>query len=129
MGSPQATPKTKKHFFSSEITKPDHKLSKTFIILKHQMFRLSYECFSILWCFFAKNCHFQENPNRGDGGLRIWNFQRYQTNSMQNFQGLILICLEFPGVNFKIEKLQGVFQKHTLFGFYLEYLILCDTSS
>ena len=28
----------------------------------------------------------RKNPNRG---LRIWNFQGYQRNSMRNFQGLI----------------------------------------
>ena len=47
MGSPWATPKTKNNFFV-EITKPDHKLSKTFCFLKYYMFWLSSECFSIL---------------------------------------------------------------------------------
>ena len=32
------------------------------------------------------------------GGLRIWNFQGYQRNSMCNFQGLIKNEVEFPGI-------------------------------
>ena len=65
----------------------------------------------------------RKKPNRGgggrggggvEGGLRIWNFQGYQRNSMWNFQKLIkkqssgisrgvgaLFCLEFPGVKYK----------------------------
>ena len=36
----------------------------------------------------------KKNPNKG--GLRIWNFQGYQRNSMWNFQGLIKNKMEFP---------------------------------
>ena len=32
----------------------------------------------------------------GGGELRIWNFQRYQGNSMWNFQGLIKSKMKFP---------------------------------
>ena len=32
----------------------------------------------------------------GGGELRIWNFQRYQRNSMWNFQGLIKNKMEYP---------------------------------
>ena len=35
------------------------------------------------------------------GGLRIWNFQGYQRNSMRNFQGLIKNEVEFPKVTNK----------------------------
>ena len=35
------------------------------------------------------------------GGLRIWNFQGYQRNSMWNFQGLIKNEVEFPRVTKK----------------------------
>ena len=31
----------------------------------------------------------RKKPNRGGGGLRIWNFQGYQRNSICNFQELI----------------------------------------
>ena len=37
----------------------------------------------------------------GGGGLRIWNFQGYQRNSMCNFGGLIKIEVEFPRVTKK----------------------------
>ena len=37
----------------------------------------------------------------GGGGLRIWNFQWYQRNSMWNFQGLIKNKVEFPRVTKK----------------------------
>ena len=33
---------------SSEITTPDHKLSKTLILSQYHIFRLSFKCFSIL---------------------------------------------------------------------------------
>ena len=36
------------------------------------------------------------------GGLRTWNFQGYQRNSMWNFQGLTKNELEFPRVTKKI---------------------------
>ena len=35
------------------------------------------------------------------GGLRIWNFQGHQRNSMRNFQGLIKNEVEFPRVTKK----------------------------
>ena len=35
------------------------------------------------------------------GGLRIWNFQVYQRNSMWDFQGLIKNEVEFPRVTKK----------------------------
>ena len=34
----------------------------------------------------------------GGGGLRIWKFQRFQINSVCNFQGLIKNKVEFPRV-------------------------------
>ena len=37
----------------------------------------------------------------GGGGLRIWNFQGYQRNSMWNFQELIKNKVEFPRVTKK----------------------------
>ena len=37
----------------------------------------------------------------GGVGLRIWNFQGYQRNSMWNFQGLIKNEMEFPRVTKK----------------------------
>ena len=49
-----------KQFFLAEMTKADHKLSKTFILSKYHMFWLSYACFSLLqWCFVTKKGHFQ----------------------------------------------------------------------
>ena len=36
------------------------------------------------------------NANNYGGELRIWNFQRYQRNSMWNFQGLIKNKMEYP---------------------------------
>ena len=49
------TPKMKKKIFA-EITKADHKLSKTFYFIKiSYIYGLSYESFPILWCFLSKN--------------------------------------------------------------------------
>ena len=45
----------------------------------------------------------------GGGGLRIWNFQRYQRNSMWNFQGLIKNEVEFPRVIKSNVEFPGVF--------------------
>ena len=43
----------------------------------------------------------------GGGGLRIWNFQGYQRNSMCNFGGLIKIEVEFPRVTKKMWNFHG----------------------
>ena len=64
-------------------------------------------CFSFVLVTFRlpvfQNCLeiglFRKNQNRE--GLRIWNFQGYQRNSMWNFQGLIKNEVEFPRVTKK----------------------------
>ena len=55
---------------------------------------------------FCKMGYSRKNPNRG---LRIWNFQGYQRNSMWNFQGLIKNEVEFPRVIKSNVEFPGVF--------------------
>ena len=45
--------------------------------------------------------HWAIPEKKQTGGLRIWNFQGYQNNSMWNFQGLIKNEVEFPGLTKK----------------------------
>ena len=50
----------KKQFPLSKITKADHHFSETFFFYQSiKTFWLSYESFSILWCFVSKKGHFQ----------------------------------------------------------------------
>ena len=57
----------KKTIFFAEITKPDHKLSKTYQNLsslsKYCMFWLSYECFSILCDAFLRKSVISSHNN------------------------------------------------------------------
>ena len=54
---PMGHTQNKKQYFFSEITKPDHKLSKAFYFIKISY--LQHVCFGRYECFFAKKCHFQ----------------------------------------------------------------------
>ena len=42
-----------------EITKPDHKLTKTFYFIKLYVLAELWMFFYFVWCFFAATCHFQ----------------------------------------------------------------------
>ena len=57
---PMGSTQNRKHFFFSEIMKPDHKLSSTFyfIIISSVLAELLM-FFYFVCCFFAKKCHFQ----------------------------------------------------------------------
>ena len=69
-------------------------------------FKIPNWCNKILWssCFFLEGRNStlgyypRKNPNKG---LRIWNFEGYQRNSMWNFQELIKNEVEFPRVTKK----------------------------
>ena len=72
-----------KTIFLAEITKPDHKLSKTFYFIKYHMFWLSYECFSILCDAFLVKSVISSHPNGFLYLLRT--LEKLQYTSYTNF--------------------------------------------
>ena len=62
----------------------------------HAWLHVHFAFYPIFCKMFLWNGLIQKKSKQG--GLRIWNFQGYQKNSMCNFQGLIKNEVEFPRI-------------------------------
>ena len=109
--------KTRNNFFT-EITKPDHKLSKTFYFIKVYVLAELWMFFYLVWYFFAKKGHFQ--PSSCAEAILLSRVWLEDCLTKVKSSKIITFCYFWPnmGKNLVLIPSKTVFLANLVFKFY-----------